>query len=112
MPSRVPDGSSRGWIIPIGGAENKENDRRILERFVRVSGGEAADSVVIPTGEPRARDRAALRADAASSGLAMGNRPANVSRKALATAFTSWPLATQCARCLSYTIRSQASAAV
>lgn len=49
MPSRVPDGQRRGWIVPIGGAENKENDRRILERFVRVSGGELADIVVIPT---------------------------------------------------------------
>ena len=49
MPSRVPEGQRRGWIIPIGGAENKENDRRILERFVRVSGGSAADLVVIPT---------------------------------------------------------------
>ena len=49
MPSRVPDGQQRGWIIPIGGAENKENDRRILERFVRVSGGRGADIVVIPT---------------------------------------------------------------
>ena len=49
MPSKVPDGQQRGWIIPIGGAENKENDRRILERFVRVSGGDAADIVVIPT---------------------------------------------------------------
>ena len=49
MPSRVPDGQQRGWIIPIGGAENKENDRRILERFVRVSGGPEADIVVIPT---------------------------------------------------------------
>ena len=49
MPSRVPDGQTRGWIIPIGGAENKENDRRILERFVRASGGAAADIVVIPT---------------------------------------------------------------
>jgi cyanophycinase len=49
MPSRVPDGRQRGWIIPIGGAENKENDRRILERFVAVSGGAAADLVVIPT---------------------------------------------------------------
>lgn len=49
MPSRVPDGQQRGWIIPIGGAENKENDRRILERFVRVSGGADADIVVIPT---------------------------------------------------------------
>jgi cyanophycinase len=49
MPSRVPDGQQRGWIIPIGGAENKENDRRILERFVRVSGAAEADIVVIPT---------------------------------------------------------------
>ena len=35
--------------MPIGGAENKENDRRILERFVRASGGAEADIVVIPT---------------------------------------------------------------
>jgi cyanophycinase len=49
MPSRVPEGHSRGWIVPIGGAENKENDRHILERFVRVSGGDEADIVVIPT---------------------------------------------------------------
>ena len=39
VPSKIPDGETRGWIVPIGGAENKENDRRILERFVRVSGG-------------------------------------------------------------------------
>jgi cyanophycinase len=49
MPSIVPEGRTRGWIIPIGGAENKENDRHILERFVRVSGGSDADIVVIPT---------------------------------------------------------------
>jgi len=49
MPSKVPEGSARGWIIPIGGAENKENDRHILERFVRCSGGREADIVVIPT---------------------------------------------------------------
>jgi cyanophycinase len=49
MPSIVPEGATRGWIIPIGGAENKENDRHILERFVRCSGGRDADIVVIPT---------------------------------------------------------------
>ena len=49
MPSKTPQGKSRGWIVPIGGAENKENDRGILERFVRLSGGAAADIVVIPT---------------------------------------------------------------
>ncbi|MFZ1903820.1 MAG: cyanophycinase [Steroidobacteraceae bacterium] len=49
MPSRVPAGRKRGWIIAVGGAENKENDRRILERFVRASGGARSDIVVIPT---------------------------------------------------------------
>jgi len=49
MPSKIPDGETRGWIVPIGGAENKENDRHILERFVRVSGGAEANIVVIPT---------------------------------------------------------------
>jgi cyanophycinase len=49
MPSKVPEGASRGWIVPIGGAENKENDQHILERFVTVSGGRDADIVVIPT---------------------------------------------------------------
>jgi cyanophycinase len=45
----VPEGEERGWIVPIGGAENKENDPRILQRFVEVSGGREADIVVIPT---------------------------------------------------------------
>jgi cyanophycinase len=49
MPSRTPQGETRGWIVPIGGAENKENDRHILARFVSVSGGDAANIVVIPT---------------------------------------------------------------
>jgi len=49
MPSKIPPGEERGWIVPIGGAENKENDRHILERFLQVSGGEDADIVVIPT---------------------------------------------------------------
>src|SRR5688500_3007377 len=48
-PSRVAEGAARGYIVPIGGAENEENDRRILRRFVEVSGGEDADIVVIPT---------------------------------------------------------------
>lgn len=49
MPSKIPPGETRGWIVPIGGAENKENDRDILQRFVDVSGGDAANIVVIPT---------------------------------------------------------------
>ncbi len=49
MPSKTPPGETRGWIVPIGGAENKENDRHILERFMRVSGGTGGNIVVIPT---------------------------------------------------------------
>jgi cyanophycinase len=48
-PSRVVDGEQRGWIVPIGGAEEKENDPRILKRFVELCGGKAANLVVIPT---------------------------------------------------------------
>jgi cyanophycinase len=49
MPSQIKDGATRGWIIPIGGAEEKENDPRILERFVKLCGGDNANIVVIPT---------------------------------------------------------------
>ena len=47
--SKVADGKERGWIIPIGGAEEKENSPQILRRFVQLAGGDAADIVVIPT---------------------------------------------------------------
>jgi len=49
MPSKVPVGEARGWIVPIGGAENKENDPHILQRFVALAGGDDANIVVIPT---------------------------------------------------------------
>ena len=48
-PSKVTEGTERGWIVPIGGAEAKHNDARILERFVALCGGRDADIVVIPT---------------------------------------------------------------
>ena len=48
-PSKVQDGDTRGWIIPIGGAEEKENDRAILKRFVELCSGANANIVVIPT---------------------------------------------------------------
>ncbi|MBN8480027.1 MAG: cyanophycinase [Xanthomonadales bacterium] len=48
-PSKVAEGDERGWIVPIGGAEEKHNDARILERFVSLCGGRDADIVVIPT---------------------------------------------------------------
>lgn len=49
MPSKPAHGEQRGWIIPIGGAEDKDTNPRILERFVELSGGDEADIVVIPT---------------------------------------------------------------
>jgi cyanophycinase len=48
-PSRIPDGKQRGWIVPIGGAEDKESRRQILKRFVKLSGGRDADIVIVPT---------------------------------------------------------------
>ncbi len=47
--SKVAEGNQRGWIVPIGGAEEKENAPAILRRFVQLSGGDQADIVVIPT---------------------------------------------------------------
>ncbi|MEN1929704.1 cyanophycinase [Luteimonas sp. MJ250] len=49
MPSKPANGEQRGWIIPIGGAEDKDTNPRILKRFVELSGGSEADIVVIPT---------------------------------------------------------------
>jgi len=40
---------ARGYIVSIGGAENKIRDRTILRRFVEVSGGADARIAVIPT---------------------------------------------------------------
>ncbi len=48
-PSKVADGETRGWIVPIGGAEDKESRRRILKRFVHLCGGRDARIAVIPT---------------------------------------------------------------
>ena len=48
-PSKVADGEQRGWIVPIGGAEDKESRRRILKRFVQLCGGREARIAVIPT---------------------------------------------------------------
>ena len=47
--SKVVMGGQRGWIVPIGGAEEKENSPQILKRFVQLAGGRDADIVVIPT---------------------------------------------------------------
>jgi cyanophycinase len=48
-PSRPEEGSSRGPIIPVGGAEAKVGDPTILRRFVQLAGGRDARIAVIPT---------------------------------------------------------------
>ena len=41
--------SSRGYVIPIGGAEAKRKEPVILKRFVKLCGGDDARILVIPT---------------------------------------------------------------
>ena len=48
-PSRSPKGKTRGWIIPVGGAQVKENNPKILSRFVELCGGAKARIAIIPT---------------------------------------------------------------
>ena len=48
-PSPGTRGVERGYVIPIGGAEDKTNDPVILQRFVELCGGESARLAVIPT---------------------------------------------------------------
>ena len=49
MPSREHNGQQRGYLIPIGGAEDRLDKPVILERFVDLCGGRDARIVVIPT---------------------------------------------------------------
>lgn len=46
--ARTRDGERRGFIVPIGGAEEKVRDRAILTRFVDLCGGADARIAVIP----------------------------------------------------------------
>ncbi len=48
-PAKVHPDKKRGYIVPIGGAEDKEGDSNILRRFLEVSGGKRARVVIIPT---------------------------------------------------------------
>ena len=69
-PSQVPEGGTRGWIIPIGGGEEKENQPQILQRFVNLCGGADADIVVLPTASKLAETGA--RYERIFSGLGAG----------------------------------------
>ncbi|SFE05503.1 cyanophycinase [Sulfitobacter brevis] len=48
-PAPVANGNDRGYIIPIGGGEDRIKEMQIHRRFVELSGGSAASIVVIPT---------------------------------------------------------------
>lgn len=48
-PANVEEGHQRGYIIPIGGAENKDDNPSILEKFSNLCGGSDARIVIIPT---------------------------------------------------------------
>jgi cyanophycinase len=48
-PALVNQPSKRGLIIPIGGAEKKVKTSDILNRFIALSGGRDARTVIIPT---------------------------------------------------------------
>jgi cyanophycinase len=48
-PSPTQQDRDRGWIVPIGGAEDKLHEPTILRRFIEISGGADARIVVIPT---------------------------------------------------------------
>jgi len=48
-PAIVPQGQQRGYLVPIGGAEDKTAKPTILKRFTEICGGADARIVVIPT---------------------------------------------------------------
>jgi cyanophycinase len=48
-PTSLADESGRGFIIPIGGGEDRVKEMQIHRRFVELSGGKDAYIVVIPT---------------------------------------------------------------
>lgn len=49
LTARTRDGTREGFIIPIGGAEEKIGNARILSKFVDLCGGDEAKIVIIPT---------------------------------------------------------------
>ena len=48
-PAKVEKNTARGFVIPIGGAEERQNDPVILQRFVNICGDSAAQIAIIPT---------------------------------------------------------------
>jgi len=48
-PAKISDGGERGYVIPIGGAEERVDNPIILKRFVELCGGSEARIAIIPT---------------------------------------------------------------
>lgn len=48
-PSPEKDGQRRGYVIPIGGAEERTSSAKVLKKFVKLCGGKKARIVIIPT---------------------------------------------------------------
>ena len=48
-PSPHQEDQTRGYVIPIGGAEERTGSMRVLRRFVKLCGGRKAQIVIIPT---------------------------------------------------------------
>ncbi len=48
-PAKVDASDERGWIVPVGGREEKGGNAAILRRFVEICGGDEAIIAVIPT---------------------------------------------------------------
>lgn len=48
-PAKISEGSARGWIVPIGGAESKTRASAILQRVTELAGGDDGLMLVIPT---------------------------------------------------------------
>lgn len=48
-PAKVENNIERGFVIPIGGAEERQNDPIILQRFVNICRSDKARIAIIPT---------------------------------------------------------------
>jgi cyanophycinase len=48
-PSPKKNGNKRGYVIPIGGAEERTGSMKILRKFVQLCGGRKAHIAIIPT---------------------------------------------------------------
>ena len=50
----MDESDERGWIVPVGGNEEKSGDREILRRFVDLAGGDKAHIAILPTASSQA----------------------------------------------------------